>query len=257
MKASISYYQNKNEFRLFVTKSFPNLIELKKEGNKIYFNELVLKILPKIRKYINQRFNIEISKGHFSKKKYNANDIIDQLFITIYDHIETVENENDFYSWLFKKTNELLDDIIVEEEFNELFFKNIDDYSKPEWDEMQEQFSTDGDGDLLMIEELDDLSYNHNDYSLDDVFIENNEKVLTEKIDQTIGEDKINKHIELVLYKMPTEMSIVFNLFTNQKLKIEEIAAIQKTTIADVEKKLGDAKEIIQKSLFNRYSADK
>ncbi|SDS22581.1 RNA polymerase sigma factor, sigma-70 family [Polaribacter sp. KT25b] len=254
MKTNISYYQNKNEFRLFVTKSFSNLINLKKEENKTSFNKLVLKILPEIRSYINERLNIAIEKGHFSKMKYKADDFIDQLFITVYDNIEEVENENDFYVWLFKKTDELLEDIVVEEEFNELFFKNIEDYSKLEWDEMQEEFSTDGGGDLLLIEELDDMSYNHNDYTLNHVFIENNEKKMAEKLDKELTDDKINEHIELVLHNMPVDMRIVFYLFTNQKLKVEEIAEIQKKTISEVEKLLNDAKKVLQVSLFNRYS---
>ncbi|WP_158840807.1 RNA polymerase sigma factor [Polaribacter sp. L3A8] len=257
MKTSISYYQSKNEFRLFVTKSFSSLVKLKKDDNQDSFNKLVLQILPEIRKYVNRRFNTAIKKGHFSKKKYKADDIIDQLFIIIYDNIGEVEGEDDFYLWLFKKTNELLEDVIIEEEFNDLFFKNIDDYSKPEWNEMQEEFSTDGGGDLLMIEELDDISYNHNDYSLDHVFVEDNEKGLADQLDKEIGEDKINEHIELVLHKMPSAMRIVFYLFTNQKLRIEEISEIQKKTISEVEKLLSDAKKVIQQSLLNRYVVGK
>ena len=254
MKTSISYFETKTEFRLFVTKSFSSLVKLKKEEKQIDFNQLVLKILPEIRKYVNQRLNTAIKKGHFSKKKYKADDIIDQLFITIYDTIDEVENEGDFYLWLYKKTNDLLEDVIVEEEFNELFFKNIDDYSKPDWDEMQEEFSIDGEGDLLLLEEIDDVTYSDNEYSLDDVFVEDDEKDLVDKLDTQLGEDKVNAHIELVLHNMPAAMRIVFYLFTNQKLKIEEIAEIQKKSIPEIEKLLSDAKKAIQRSLFNRYS---
>ncbi|OAD44385.1 RNA polymerase sigma factor [Polaribacter atrinae] len=256
MKTSISYFETQTEFRLFVTKSFSSLVELKKEANQTSFNELVLKILPEIRKYVNQRLNTAIKKGHFSKKKYKADDIIDQLFITIYDAIDEVESESNFYLWLFKKTNDLLEDVIVEEEFNELFFKNIDDYSKLEWDEMQEEFSTDGDGDLMLLEELDDVAYKQVEYNLDHVFVENDEKDLVDKLDMQLGEDKVNEHIELVLHNMPAAMRIVFYLFTNQKLKIEEIAEIQKKSIPEIEKLLSNAKKVIQRSLFNRYSVD-
>jgi len=256
MKTSISYFETKTEFRLFVTKSFSSLVQLKKEENKTSFNQLVLKILPEIRKYVNQRLNTAIKKGHFSKKKYKADDIIDQLFITIYDNIEEVENEDNFYLWLFKKTNDLLEDVIVEEEFNELFFKNIDDYSKPEWDEMQEEFSIDGEGDLLLLEEIDDVTYNEKEYCLEKVFVEDDEKELVEKLDTQLGEDKVNEHIEMVLHNMPAAMRIVFYLFTNQKLKIDEIAEIQKKSIPEIEKLLSDAKKVIQRSLFNRYSVD-
>ena len=112
-------HQRKREFRLLVTQTFQTISQLKKEGNQVSFNELILKIMPEMRTYINGRLNTAIKKGHFSKGKYKADDIIDQLFIEIYDSIEDIENEKYFYLWLFKKTNELLEDIIVEEEFDD------------------------------------------------------------------------------------------------------------------------------------------
>ncbi|MEH6765711.1 MAG: sigma-70 family RNA polymerase sigma factor [Aequorivita antarctica] len=256
MKPNASYYQSKKEFRLFVTTSFPTLIQLKKEGKQASFNELVLKIMPQIRQYVNERLNRAIKKGNFSKGKYKADDFIDQLFIEIYDNIEAVENEKYFYLWLFKKTNELLEDAIVEEEYDDLFFKNIDEYSKPEWDEMQEKYSTDGGGDLLMIEELDDMSYNHNDYTLNHVFIEDKEKGLIEKIDKDISEETIQNHINLVLHNLPLASRNVFELYTNQQLELEEIAHIRNTTVTKVEQLLKDAKKALQLSFFNRYPRD-
>ena len=258
MQTNMSYYQNKKEFRLFVANTFSNLLQLKKEGDQASFNELVLKIMPQIRQYVNRQLNIAIKKGHFSKNKYKADDIIDQLFIEIYDNIEDVQNEKEFYLWLFKKTNDLLSDIIVEEEFDDLFFKNIDDYSKAEWDAMQEKYSSDADGDghLRMIEEFDDMSYNHNDYTLNHVFIEDKEKVLTEKIDKDLSEEQIQSHIAMVLSNLPLAMQNVFELFTNEHFKLEEIAVIRNSTVEAVEKHLNDTKKALQASFFNRYSID-
>ncbi|KGL64298.1 RNA polymerase sigma factor [Polaribacter sp. Hel1_85] len=254
MQTNVSYYQDKKEFRLFVTNTFSNLIQLKKDGDQASFNQLVLKIIPEIRKYVNGLLNTAIKKGHFSINKYKADDIIDQLFIEIYDNIEEVKNEKDFYLWLFKKTNDLLGDITVDEEFDDLFFKNIDNYSKPEWDAMQEQFSTDGGGDLLMIEELDDMSYNHNDYTLNHVFVEDNEKELMRKIDKNLSTEEIKNHIALVLHNLPLPMRTVFELSTNEHLELEEIAQIRNNTIEEVKQLLKDAKKALQISLFNRYS---
>jgi RNA polymerase sigma factor (sigma-70 family) len=249
-------YQNKTEFRLLVTQTFQNIIQLKKDNNRSSFNELVLKIMPEMRKYINGRLNTALKKGHFSKGKYKADDIIDQLFIEIYDTIEDIDNENEFYLWLFKKTNDLLEDIIVEEEFDDFFFKNIDDYSQPEWDEMQEEFSTDADDDLIMIEELDDMSYNHNNYTLNHVFVEDNEKALAEKLDKSINDEKIQNHVAMVLHNLPSDMRNVFDLFTNQHLELEEIALIRNKTLEEVKQLLYEAKKSLQVSLFNRYADD-
>ena len=182
---------------------------------------------------------------------------ISDVFIEIYDHIETLQSEKDFYLWLFKKTNELLEDTIADEEFDDLFFKNIDSYSKPEWDAMEEKFSKDGDGDLVMIEELDDSSYNHNDYTLNNVFIEDDEKELTEKLDEKLNEDAIDRHVQMVLHNLPLPMRTVFELFTKQHLGLDEIAQLRNSTIDEVKKLLKDARRALQVSLFNRYADTK
>tara|TARA_R110002124_G_scaffold227889_2_gene393265 strand:- start:15912 stop:16688 length:777 start_codon:yes stop_codon:yes gene_type:complete len=257
MKTNVSIYQDKREFRVFVTETYPNLIQLKREGDRSSFNALVLKIMPEIRKYVNDQLNTAIKKGHFSKNKFKADDIIDQLFIEIYDNIEEVAGEKKFYLWLFKKTNQLLDDIIVEEEFDDIFFENIDDYSKPEWDEMEEKYSTDGGGDLLLIEELDDMSYNHNDYTLDHVFVENDEKAMCEKIDANLSKEQVERHIAMVLLNLPFALRNVFELYTKQHLDLQEIAEIRNNTVEEVTQLLTDAKKALQVSFFNRYPVDK
>ncbi|MFT4805213.1 MAG: RNA polymerase sigma factor (sigma-70 family) [Psychroserpens sp.] len=246
-------YQNKKEFRLFVTQAHTTLIELKKEGQQASFNALVLKIMPELKAYVQRRLRTAIKKGHFSKGKYKAADIIDQLFIEIYDNIEEVTHEKYFYFWLYKKTNELLEDMIIEEEFDELFFKNIDEYTKPEWDEMEEKYSTDGGGDLLILEELDDMSYNHNDYTLNHVFIENKEKDMIDKIDKSISEERIQQHIEMVLHNLPPDIRTVFELFTYEHLELEEIAQLRNSSLSEVEQLLEDARRLLKLSLFNRY----
>ncbi len=256
MANQTTYYKNRKQIRISIMQTFPDLVRLKREENKASFNKLLLEIVPDIRKYIIKRIKTAIQKNHFPKNKYVPNDFIDQLFIETYDHIEELKVENDFYLWLFKKTNELLEDTILEEEVDEFFFKNIDDCSKPEWDAMQENYSTDGGGDLLMIEELDDMSYNHNDYTLNHVFVENKEKAMIEKIDKDLNTEEIQSHIATVLHNLPLAMRNVFELHTNQHLELEEISHIRNNTLEEVEQLLKDAKKELQVSFFNRYSVN-
>ena len=115
MRKTATYYQYQKEFRVFIETTFQDLVKLKEKGDKVSFYTQLLKILPKIKKYIAGSLNSAIKKGHFSKNKYKADDFIDQLFIEIYDHIDEVEKDNHFYLWLFKKTNELIENTIVEE----------------------------------------------------------------------------------------------------------------------------------------------
>jgi hypothetical protein len=175
------------KFQRSLIGTFPNFIQLKKEGREEEFNKLILKILPSLKKYINEKLDKAIKKGDFSKNKFKTDECIDQFIIEVYDHIEEVKNAKYFSSWIFKKIENLFEDIILEREFEEAHLINIDDYSKLEWDEMDEEFSTDGDGDLIPIDELDDSSYNKNDYTLNHVFIEDYEQDYIDKLDEELN----------------------------------------------------------------------
>ncbi|WP_157503298.1 sigma-70 family RNA polymerase sigma factor [Mangrovimonas xylaniphaga] len=243
----------KGTLRVMITEVFPELIHLKKVDDRETFNNLILKILPSIKKYIHGRLAALSSHPHFSRNKYSEDDIIDQLFIEVYYHIEEVKKADDFYLWLFKKTDELLEDITVEEEFDDFFYKNIDEYTKDEWNEMEEQFSTDGDGDLLMIEELDDISYNKNDYLLNHVFIKDDEQDYIEKLDKELDEIKIQKHIAMVLKKLPIPMQSAFDLFANYNFTPTEIADLKQMKTIKAIQLIQTARNSIRDSLISRY----
>ncbi|WP_179320084.1 sigma-70 family RNA polymerase sigma factor [Winogradskyella helgolandensis] len=250
---NLKYYESKKEFDVFVASTFSDLKTYKSENKQAAFNKLLLTDLFEVKRYIIKRLSTALTKGNLPQNKYKADDFIDQLFIEVYDHINEVENEKKFYPWLFKKANDLLDDKIEEESFDDFFLKNIDTYTQPEWDEMQEKFSTDGGGDLLLIEELDDMSYNHNDYTLNHVFIEDEEKDWIEKIDKDLSAKDIENQIALVLHHLPLEMRTVFQLSTVQHLELGDIAQIQNITIETVKLHLATAKNALKVSFMNRY----
>jgi RNA polymerase sigma factor (sigma-70 family) len=253
MKSTITYPQQ-SELRIIAESTFQELLKSKQANDMAAFNQQVVQLMPELKHYIDKQLATAIKKGHFTKSKYKAADIIDQLFIEIYDHIDEVSHENSFISWLYKKTNELLNDIIVEEEFDDLFFKNIDDYSAPEWDAMEEEYSTDGDGDFVLIEDLDDRSYNHNDYTLNHVFVEDDEKELIEKIDADLSAKQIKKHIDFVLHNLPLAMRTVFELSVVKQLDAVEVAEIRNSTVDEVKKLLKDAQKALQTSFLNRFA---
>lgn len=253
MNSEISHTNNQKTLRSRIEMTFHQLVKLKKERNKESFNEELLNILPEVKNYINRRINAAIKRGNLPKEKYKAGDFFNQLFIEVYDHIEELKDDKDFYLWIYKKTDELLEDIIIEEEFNDFFFKNIDDYSKPEWDAMEEEFSTDGGGDLVMIEELDDMSYKRNDYTLNHVFVEDN-KELIEKIDKGLNKDSIDRHIQMVLHNLTLPMQTVFELSTQDMFDLKEIAHVRNSTVEEVENLLSEVRETLKKSVMNRYS---
>jgi len=253
---TLKYLEGKKEFNVFVASTFYDLALYRKENKKAAFNALLQSGLYQVKRYITKRLTTTLSKGNLPQGKYKADDFIDQLFIEAYNHFDEVTNEKELHPWLFKKADELLEDAINEEEFNDFFFKNIDDFSKPEWDEMEENYSTDAGGDFVMTEDLDDISYPKNDYTLNHVFVEDNKQEMMDKIDRDLSQEEIRKHLEVVLYNLPTPMSVVFELVTEYQFTLSEVATIRDESYEEVQRLFEAARLSLQKSFLSRYAAD-
>lgn len=254
---TLKYYESKKEFNVFVASTYSDLVQFKRENDKAAFNSLLLKTLYQVKRYITARLNTALTKGNLPKGKYKPDDFLDQLFIEGYDHFSEVKNKKDLHPWFFKKADELLEEAIIDEEFDDYFLKNIDDYSRPEWDEMEEKFSTDGGGDYVMIEDLDDITYPKNDYVLNHVFVKDVDKEIIKKLDKDLGEENIRKHTAMVLHNLPHPMRTVFKLSTEYQFNLEEIAIIRNQSFEEVRSLLENARNSIKASLFNRYTIKK
>lgn len=253
MKVINKNYPTQRAFHQFVITSYIDLIRLKKEDNRKAFNELMLKVLPQVKIYVTQKLNRAIKNGNIPKGKYKPDDFVDQLYIETFNHINEIKNEKDLHPWLFKKADELFADTITDEEFDDFFFKNIDKYSKPEWDAMEEKYSTDADGDFIMLEELDDISYNKNDYTLKDIFIENEEQEIVNELDNQLSEEKIIKHIQMIVQQLPLRMQTVFDLAVNHQFEPRDIAKIKDISVSEVTSLLNISRNTISTSFKKRF----
>ena len=253
MKNVIDYTEKRFEFRAFVASSYARLTRMKQENNQKGFNELMVRVLPSIKQYLSRQLKIAIIKHALPEGKYKVEDFVDELFIKAFENIHEVKEPKHLYSWLFEKANELLEDTIIDEDFDNTFFKNIDNYTKVEWDAMEEKYSVDGGGDLVMLEELDDNSYPKQDYTLQDVFIENEELGFIKRLSEKLSEEEIHQQIDLLLHLLPLSMRTIFELTINQQFDTEEIAKIKGLSIQEVEHILANARHTILTSFVKKY----
>ncbi len=256
MKNTIAFYQKDKKVHAYIEGIFPDLVRLKKASEVKSFNEQLLKVMPELECYVQKQLNRAVAHNQINNGEYVAGDFIDLLFIEVYDHFDQLKDGKDLHLWMFKKVDELLEDVVLENEFDSLFFNNIDDYTKPEWDAMEEKFSTDGDGDLVMLDEMDYSLYNNQDYLLNHVFIEQMEKEFTDNLDKQLEVKKILKHTELVLHNFPMAMQRVFELFAEYHFTIPEIAQITKRSDKEVESLLEVAHEMLTTSFLKRYETN-
>ena len=243
----------KNVYHIQIQESFFVLRNLKKENKQDAFKDKFMKLLPAIKQYIKNSMEAASKKELLKQQGYSVDDFVNDLYIYVYDHIEELDNEKDFHIWLFKAIDTLIQDALIDEEFDDFFFKDIDEYSKPEWDAMEEEFSTDGDGDLVMLDELDDTSLGKNNYELKDIFIEDNEKELTAKLEKELSKKRVNAHTQMVLKKLPIATQSVFDLHTLRGFDTKEIAHIKRMQVQKVDALLQEALDLLKSSFKSRF----
>ena len=243
----------KSTYHIQIQESFVVLRNLKKENKQDAFKDKFMELLPAVKQHIKNSMDTASKKELLKQQGYSVDDFVNDLYIYVYDHIDELDNEEDFHIWLFKAIDTLIQDALIDEEFEDFFFKDIDEYSKPEWDAMEEEFSTDGDGDLVMLDELDDSSLRKNNYELKDIFIEDNEKELTAKLEKELSKKRINTHTQMVLKKLPIATQSVFDLYTLRGFDTKEIAHIKRMQVQKVDALLQEAMDLLKSSFISRF----
>jgi len=234
--------------------SFERLIRLRKENQQDQFNKTMRQILPSISGYIARRLSAAVKNGHLPSGKYKVEDFTDELYLKAFEQIREVEDEEKLLPWLFKKADELLEDTMTEEERNEFFFENIDNYTQAEWKQMGTDFSTGGDGELMLLEEFDDPSYPNYEYQLADVFVEESpEEKWLDNLNKSMSDAEIHQHIDMVLHRLPAPMRSVYDLSVNQRFEPYEIAKIKRISVYQVERYLNQAQSSIRTSIEKRF----
>lgn len=256
MDTPVTNNMNKVSYPVLVKETYTRLVYFRNKENRSAFNQELLRLMPQINGYVAKRLKAAIGAGKLNKGMFSPNDFTDQLYIEVYDNWDVIQNAEDLRPFLYRKVDELLEDSLTEEEFDHAFFDNIDTYSKEEWDAMEEDFSTDGDGDLVLLDELDDSSLTNTDYTLNHVFITDEEKALAQKLDESLDKDRVERHIAMVLRKMSLPMRCVYELYTDQGFTPEEIASIRNTTLEEIETLLSSARSLLKDSFVKRFLID-
>ena len=113
----------------------------------------------------------------------------------------------------------------------------------------------DSDGDLIMMNELDDISYKNRRNLLRTIFLENAQEVLRIKMDPNTFLPMVNAQLENILLELPPIERSVLELSLEQGFDRKDIARIKNLPDAEVNRLLQEAKNrifrIINTHIFN------
>ena len=212
-----------------------------------------LSIVHLLHPYVKQRIRVGENLGIFPKNMYRSNGIIDEVVLKVYEKgLQEDVDTDELRMIMFDLANGNLKTLFENEKWhkNSISTKFI---LEEELKQLEENFTMDAGNDLIMNEELDDISYHQNDHErpelpYDDA--QDNVLAFLEINDAVLFENYKNKNMLEKMYDLlPVQTSNVVDLYILGKLNLQEIATILQIEIVEVKRIIDSVKETFKKHL--------
>ena len=212
-----------------------------------------LTIIPLLYPYVKQRIRVGENLGILPRNMFKSNEVIDEVVLEIYEQGLQKNNENEALRMImFEKVVRRLNLLFESEEWH------VDSIStkiilEEELKQLEENFTMDGDNELVMNEDLDDISYHQNDKENTTLPYDEAEQGMRSLLGPEIAKQVIDwddrKSLRKLYYKLPLNSSNIVDLYVLGKLSYQEIALILKLDILEVKKIINFVKKNFKKQL--------
>ncbi len=212
-----------------------------------------LTIVHLLHPYSKQRIRVGEKLGYFPRNMYKSSEIIDEVVLEIYEKgVHKTKDAEELRIIMFDILNSKMSSLYKSEEWHkESFSTKL--ILEEELRQMEENFTSDAGNDLIMNEDLDDISYHQNNGGPNDLPYDESE----EGVKIFLGLDQIEKFREnsdrndlrKVYYKLPVNTSNIVDLYILGKLSFHEIATILKMEVSEVKEIVNSVRETIKNQL--------
>jgi hypothetical protein len=214
----------------------------------------VLTVSHQIYPYVKQRLKVAENMGILPKNMYQSSGIIDEVILKIYEmNVDDDIDVKQLNLMMFSLANKKLFNLFEKEKWHTNTI-STGKLLNEELSQLEEKFTVDGDMDLIMNEELDDISYHqdNNGHSLlkSDEIQQNIADFLDLK-DKTFLKNESKQDLLKKMYRnLPLQTSNVVDLYIIGKLNLQEIAIILDSEIYELKRIIDFIKENFRKKLI-------
>ena len=154
----------------------------KEKGDfKAFYNKIEA-YLPEVRKFISSSLKTAENEGKLDRGYYDPEGILDEVYLAIFSEFDPEWDKKMLRYLLLKKAVDQLDEKKALEASTPASV-STGDLLKEELDRLREDFTTDGDGDLILNTELDDISYKQDRRYRTEIYMDGTtEKSILEKL---------------------------------------------------------------------------
>jgi len=227
-----------------------SLNRAKSEKNRQQFKTFINRMLPALSNYIARRLNMAHSTGLINKRGIIPEEIIDMVYVKLYDRFDRdQQNLSDPETWAYQVADEVLEEQLKEKAFEKEHMVYIKKLENLELSGLEEQFTADAEGELIMNEELDDVSYPRKLYSPSDFIEDSTTLNYLESNFSEFDKEQFHKEIQKYLLTVPEKDRTIFDLFWIVGLPMNQIARIRNISLVETEEALIRTGAYIRKKL--------
>jgi RNA polymerase sigma factor (sigma-70 family) len=224
----------------------------KSKGEKREFLKLLNDFIPHFRKIINHKLRQMEIKGDVPVNMYSAQEIVDEIYLKIFnDYKDEFQDENRLKVVMYTYARDILNSLKEKHRGIDI---SVEDMVKKELEELEEDFTADAEGEIVMLDDLDDISYHQKEYSVNDNIL----LIAPEQVNEIAGiynlqegnlTEEQTKRIGKTYSRLPELSMSVFDHYVFAKLTFEQIAEIHRISVEKVTQMLNVIKKRFEKVL--------
>ena len=220
------------------------LHQFKAENDFSKFYEKLEAFVPELREFLAGSLHTAEDQGLLDRGYYDPEGMLDEVYLDAFNAFSDKMDTKTLRRFLFQTALKKMVEKEEEEVPDEV---NTSALLKQELKAMSEEFTTLGDGDPILMEELEDISYTQKPGWSEEIRLHDAlEKLLIQKFElheEALLSDEKRKLLGILYYLIPTRSKIVVELYTFGHQSVHEISEILEVPEAIIDRILFKVKE--------------
>ncbi len=228
------------------------------ESQNTPFRQRVEALAPKLAVYFSRRLHEAEFRGWIPERLYEPDDLVDELLVQFYQNVDRYGqlDERTLRRELFRAAYRKLQQLLHKEAWHQSS-ESLEELIREELKTLEEHMTADGDGDLVFVEEIDDVSYRPLEQQQQALFDREpvelpkpEDLIAALELDEAILEDReAFRHLLQIYLSLPELTRHILDLVAFGGLSPEEVAEIQGISKERVVEVLAKAKARFKRRL--------
>ena len=233
------------------------LVELKKDEAKEAFVSLLQKSFPNLVGYFRRRMKLAAMTHTMRRQGLNAEDLVAELYLHLYDKMDEAEirKSGTLYAWVLTHADKLMTDLLQTHAPSD--HESVERLALAEYRSMEENYSREADGEYIMIEDLDDPTYQNFEPEYEanlqqyfDHFTDEDEPDRIEyEADREWSDENRLVAVHNLMYSLSDFKRSIYDLYLFEGMSEEDIALIKRTDVATIQKALNEVKRFMKEAI--------